>query len=201
MRDKITTEHRIRTLARAAEDIFWDVIAAGAPEAVSGDLPPGIASEFAEVCHRAVRAWFEANVSHPPQFDVASFSEDLPKHGDWSPSFDHPGCLAFHHPRAKHDIHCTPDHDKPGFISFEVFGHDGCTWGEEEIAFPLDGRRTVDGFMAIMRPLLDRWTPREMTVTIDITGMTEPQVAALGNELIAQCEANDEHPAATVVSL
>ncbi len=148
---------------RDAEAAFWKAIADGTPEATSGDLAPDVSATFTKACEDAAISWYQANV---PTFDVAAFAHDLealqPYKG-WKAAWEFPGYLTFSNAEIPHiEVHCTPDHEGVPGIAFDVVdSRTGLSHFDvvaQVLPWPLEGR-TVESFMDIMWPQLDRWTP------------------------------------------
>lgn len=147
---------------REAEEAFWKAIATGTPEAEDGNLPPGESEAFTRACKAAATAWYEYNV--PPSFDLASFArevEALPAVHGWKATWEFPGNLQLRLDGMPWEIWVTPDHDEDGVISMSIIDPTSgesfqALWSAAEITWPMNGR-TVDGFMAKVGPVIERW--------------------------------------------
>ena len=56
-------KERFEAAVSAAEDMFWEEIAARYPEAETGGTDPIVATFFRETCRTVVRAWLHWNLS------------------------------------------------------------------------------------------------------------------------------------------
>jgi hypothetical protein len=81
----------------------------------------------------------------------------LPSYNGWSVAWEYPGYLAFHRPGSC-SVLATPDYHERGLIAVEVRLADGSGVAVADIAWPRKGR-TREGFLALLRPVLDRAAP------------------------------------------
>ena len=84
--------------------------------------------------------------------DVAA----LPAHNGWTVAWEHPGYLAFYR-KGSPSVLATPDYHERGQIAVEV-RYATQDVSHDDIAWPRDGR-TPEGFLALVRPVLDRIEP------------------------------------------
>lgn len=147
---------------RDAEAAFWKAIADATPEAKSGDLAPDVSATFTKACEDAAISWYQANV---PRFDVVAFAhavEALAPYKGWKATWEFPGYLSFSHEGIPFELHCTPDHEGQIGIAFDVVNASTGIQHFDVLAktlpWPMEGR-TVESFMDVMWPQIDRWTP------------------------------------------
>lgn len=97
--------------------------------------------------HECVSSDAEAN-----QALVAALAA-LPAYNGWRAEWEYPGYLAFHR-KGSPSVLATPDYHKRGQIACEVQYTSGHEMPLDSIAWPRDCR-TPEGYMALMRPVLD----------------------------------------------
>lgn len=85
--------------------------------------------------------------------DWAAFTKQLPKVGRWTATWDHPGAICWMHPSIQKHVFATPDWDGNGKVAVEVHEPDGKISFTNYPAWPMTGR-TLDGYLAIVRPVL-----------------------------------------------
>jgi hypothetical protein len=81
----------------------------------------------------------------------------LPAYNGWAVAWEYPGYLAFHRPGSC-SVLATPDYHERGLIAVEVRLANGIGLPVSDITWPREGR-TPEGFMALLRPVLDKAAP------------------------------------------
>lgn len=146
---------------------------------------------------------------------VESAHTELPK--GWRVRYEYPGYFSFRH-EAREDfaIIATPDYHEDGFIPIDGMDDAGKDRNLDiaDIPWPIADRvaiRKKDGMAAVaraylwlMRPVLEKFTPKKLVVEYDVTGWTDAQIAALSVDAAEQAEKSDDeehpHPFATLLS-
>lgn len=148
-----------RDVVKDAEGAFWAKIAAGTPQATSGDLAPDVAMTFTDACHAAANEWYQEN-AWQPDTDVRALAEEFeeqyptyttPGGTVFRFEYMYPGCYAYHGP---HEIvFFTPDWEQQWTVDIAADDCDGYQVGLDAPRY--QGPLTAVGLMAIVRPWLD----------------------------------------------
>lgn len=207
--EKFVTMRRVTATPVVHADGRGDLECSVCGEALDSDdrAHPRNGGDFDETCFRHTLIFNSESA-------YETFAESLPQHNGWKAYWEFPGYLMFRRPGFDFEVQCTPDHDGDlGSICVDVvnpetskrhpnFNYARHGSGASSWPFP---NRSIESFMKLMIPILDRFTPRRLVVQFDVTGLTMDEVAALESDVIVQGEGCDDdgnrYPACPVIDV
>lgn len=93
--------------------------------------------------------------------DWTDFTNNIPPHNGWKASREYHGAILFTHPDVPVAIYATPDYHRDGEVPIDIIDPHGVVLESHNREWPTAGR-TADSYLALVRPFLDAWGPKDI---------------------------------------